>query len=100
MQTLRIAMAQINPVVGDIQGNTDKIKNYIKQAQKENVDVITFPELALTGYPPEDLLFKTHFIIDFKKHLEVVTKVFNFLNGKKGKITNDFMKQELSKINK
>ena len=74
MQTLRIAMAQINPVVGDIQGNTDKIKNYIKQAQKENVDVITFPELALTGYPPEDLLFKTHFINDIKKHLEEVTK--------------------------
>ena len=74
MQTLRIAMAQINPVVGDIQGNTDKIKNYIKQAQKENVDVITFPELALTGYPPEDLLFKTHFINDLKKHLEEVTK--------------------------
>ena len=67
-------MAQINPVVGDIQGNTDKIKNYIKQAQKENVDVITFPELALTGYPPEDLLFKTHFINDIKKHLEEVTK--------------------------
>ena len=67
-------MAQINPVVGDIQGNTEKIKNYIKQAQKENVDVITFPELALTGYPPEDLLFKTHFINDIKKHLEEVTK--------------------------
>ena len=74
MQTLRIAMAQINPVVGDIQGNTDKIKNYIKQAQKENVDVITFPELALTGYPPDDLLFKTHFINDIKKHLEEVTQ--------------------------
>ena len=67
-------MAQINPVVGDIQGNADKIKNYIKQAQNENVDVITFPELALTGYPPEDLLFKTHFIDEIKKHLQEVTK--------------------------
>ena len=74
MHTLRIAMAQINPVVGDIQGNADKIKNYIKQAQNENVDVITFPELALTGYPPEDLLFKTHFIDEIKKHLQEVTK--------------------------
>ena len=67
-------MAQINPVVGDIQGNADKIKNYIKQAQNEHVDVITFPELALTGYPPEDLLFKTHFIDEIKKHLQEVTK--------------------------
>ena len=67
-------MAQINPVVGDIQGNADKIKNYIKHAQNENVDVITFPELALTGYPPEDLLFKTHFIDEIKKHLQEVTK--------------------------
>tara|TARA_B110000014_G_scaffold261811_1_gene254326 strand:- start:3559 stop:5220 length:1662 start_codon:yes stop_codon:yes gene_type:complete len=67
-------MAQINPVVGDIQGNTDKIKNYIKQAQEHNVDVITFPELALTGYPPEDLLFKRHFIDDIKKHLQEITQ--------------------------
>ncbi|MAR14289.1 MAG: NAD+ synthase [Chloroflexi bacterium] len=74
MHTLRIAMAQINPVVGDIQGNTDKIKNYIKQAQEHNVDVITFPELALTGYPPEDLLFKRHFIDDIKKHLQEITQ--------------------------
>ena len=74
MHTLRIAMAQINPLVGDIQGNADKIKNYIKHAQNENVDVITFPELALTGYPPEDLLFKTHFIDEIKKHLQEVTK--------------------------
>ena len=74
MHTLRIAMAQINPVVGDIQGNMDKIKNYIKQAQEHNVDVITFPELALTGYPPEDLLFKRHFIDDIKKHLQEITQ--------------------------
>jgi len=69
MRTLRIAMAQINPVVGNIEGNKDKIKFYIEQAKEKTVDVIAFPELALTGYPPEDLLFKKQFIDDIKTNL-------------------------------
>jgi NAD+ synthase (glutamine-hydrolysing) len=59
---LRLAMAQINVVVGDISGNTRKIAEWIGRAIELQADVVTFPELALTGYPPEDLLLKPQFI--------------------------------------
>src|SRR5262245_58773591 len=59
---LRLAMAQINVVVGDIEGNTRKILEWIDRARDVDADVVTFPELALPGYPPEDLLLKPQFI--------------------------------------
>ena len=62
MRTFRIALAQINPTVGDIDSNTDKIIDYIDQARELYVDLVAFPELAIPGYPPEDLLFKPQFI--------------------------------------
>jgi NAD+ synthase (glutamine-hydrolysing) len=60
---LRIVMAQLDFMVGDIHANADKILHACVQARDElAADVIVFPELALTGYPPEDLLFRKHFI--------------------------------------
>src|SRR5262249_28271720 len=59
---LRLAMAQINVVVGDIEGNARKILDWIDRARDVDADVVTFPELALPGYPPEDLLLKPQFI--------------------------------------
>jgi NAD+ synthase (glutamine-hydrolysing) len=59
---LRLALAQINVVVGDVDGNAAKIAIWIERARAENADIVTFPELALTGYPPEDLLLKPQFI--------------------------------------
>src|SRR5947207_4477357 len=59
---LRLAIAQINVVVGDVEGNTQKIVEWIDRAREMDSDVVTFPELALTGYPPEDLLLKPQFI--------------------------------------
>src|ERR1700704_165086 len=61
-KTLRLAMAQINVVVGDIEGNAKKIAEWMDRAIALHADVVTFPELALTGYPPEDLLLKPQFI--------------------------------------
>ncbi len=61
-RALRIGLAQINTTVGDLEGNRDKIIGYIEQARKLRVDVVAFPELAITGYPPEDLLLKPEFI--------------------------------------
>src|SRR5260370_34314178 len=59
---LRLAMAQINVVVGDVDGNAQKIIEWMNRARDVDVDIVTFPELALTGYPPEDLLLKPQFI--------------------------------------
>jgi NAD+ synthase (glutamine-hydrolysing) len=62
MRTLRLALAQTNPTVGDLDGNTAKILDYMDRARDVGADIVAFPELAITGYPPEDLLFKPQFI--------------------------------------
>ena len=59
---IRIALAQINPTVGDMAGNARKINKAIKTALEKSASIILFPELALTGYPPEDMLFKKSFL--------------------------------------
>ncbi len=58
----RIALAQINSTVGDLQGNTSLIIDFIDRARSSGADLVAFPELAITGYPPEDLLLKPSFI--------------------------------------
>ncbi len=64
MLSLRVALAQINPTVGDLDGNRAKILEYMERARQAGADLVAFPELALTGYPPEDLLLKPQFIKD------------------------------------
>ena len=61
-RNFRLALAQINTTVGDIPGNTAKILDYIQRARDAHADLVAFPELAVTGYPPEDLLFNTAFL--------------------------------------
>ena len=60
----RLALAQINSTVGDLPGNTAKMLHYLEQAREAQADLVAFPELAITGYPPEDLLFKPSFLRD------------------------------------
>ena len=69
---LRIAIAQINATVGDLSGNQKKILEYLQKAKMLKSDMVVFPELALTGYPPEDLLHKEHFVRD---NLRVLKKI-------------------------
>ena len=59
---MRIALAQLNPVVGDIVGNTAKVKAAIADARDAGARLVLAPELVICGYPPEDLLFKEHFL--------------------------------------
>ncbi|MDD5189512.1 MAG: NAD+ synthase [Dehalococcoidales bacterium] len=62
MRQLRVAMAQINTTIGDFNGNLKKISGAIETARAQQADIIAFPELAVCGYPPEDLLFKPQFV--------------------------------------
>ena len=71
---LRIAMAQINTTVGDIDGNAKKIIEYIEKAEGLKADIVVFPELSVTGYPPEDLLLKADFIRGNKESLKKIAK--------------------------
>jgi len=59
---LRVALAQVNSRVGDIEGNARKIREWIARARERGAELVLFPELAVTGYPPEDLLLKEHFL--------------------------------------
>ena len=74
MHSIRIGMAQINPTVGDLSSNTKKIIQFIDEAKSLGADLLTFPELAITGYPPEDLLLKPQFIKQNKESLNEVIK--------------------------
>ncbi|MBI4697981.1 MAG: NAD+ synthase [Nitrospirae bacterium] len=95
MKKIRIALAQINPVVGDLDGNVKKIISYIKKARTLRSDIVAFPELAITGYPPEDLLLKQEFIEDnvaamhkVRKASQGITVIAGFVDRKEGHIFN------------
>src|SRR3954451_10004315 len=69
---LRIALSQLNSVVGDLAGNTEKVRRGIADAKAAGAQLALFPELAITGYPPEDLLLKEHFLRDARDALDDV----------------------------
>ncbi|MEK7307869.1 MAG: NAD+ synthase, partial [Nitrospirota bacterium] len=88
---IRIALAQINPIVGDLLGNARKIVSCIKKANTLKAEIIVFPELAITGYPPEDLLLKPQFVKDNIDALDKVraaskniTTIVGFVDSNKG----------------
>ena len=59
---MRLALAQIDTVVGDLDGNRDRILTRLEEAREAGADLVLFPELAVTGYPPEDLLLRPSFL--------------------------------------
>ena len=75
MRIFRIALAQMNSTVGDLSGNVQQIQEWIGQAKHAKADLIAFPELALTGYPPEDLLLKQKFLDESERALDEVRKM-------------------------
>jgi len=95
LATLRLALAQINPTVGDLGHNSDLIIHHIEKAEQEEIDIIAFPELAVTGYPPEDLLLKHDFIKNSMDAAEKIarstgeiTAIFGFAERVEDKIYN------------
>ncbi len=66
---LRLALAQINPTVGDLAGNAARLLSFSRQARQAGADLVLFPEMSLTGYPPEDLLFEPLFLTQTEKTL-------------------------------
>ena len=67
---LRIALAQLDVTVGDIPGNERRLRDWLERARGAGAQLVLFPELALTGYPPEDLLLKEHFLLDARAALD------------------------------
>lgn len=66
---MRILVAQLNPTIGDLEGNARKISRVLEEAQRDKVDIVQFPEMAICGYPPEDLLMHDDFVLSVEKTL-------------------------------
>ena len=71
---MRLALAQINSVVGDVDGNAAKVVDWLGRARDEHADLVLFPELVVTGYPPEDLLLRPGFIRAAQRAVEGIAK--------------------------
>jgi NAD+ synthase (glutamine-hydrolysing) len=69
---MRLALAQINTVVGDLEGNSARIVGRLREARNAGADLVLFPELAVTGYPPEDLLFRPEFLRQARRSLDAI----------------------------
>jgi NAD+ synthase (glutamine-hydrolysing) len=72
MRTLRLALAQVNPTVGDLAGNAHLVERLRAKAERAGADLAVFPELAITGYPPEDLLLKRSFVDENLRRLKSI----------------------------
>ena len=72
MARMRVALAQLNTVVGDLDGNVVRILDALDEAERAGADIAVFPELAITGYPPEDLVLKPGFVADNRAALDKV----------------------------
>ena len=73
-RTLRIALAQVDTSVGDIDGNAARINDWIGRAREAGAQMVVFPEQTLTGYPAEDLWLKRHFLDTAHRALEEVAR--------------------------
>jgi NAD+ synthase (glutamine-hydrolysing) len=89
MRTLRIGLCQINTTVGDIEGNTKKILGYIAKGKKMGADLLVFPEMAVTGYPPEDLLLMPKFIDANLKAIQTIAKSTSSITAVVGFVNKD-----------
>ncbi|MDI3473470.1 MAG: hypothetical protein PWQ20_1713 [Thermotogaceae bacterium] len=81
-------MAQLNPVVGDVFTNAQRTFEYIEKAEEKKADIVLFPELFITGYPPEDLILKPSFL---KANIEALEKIIDFTRGKKTVVVVGFV---------
>jgi len=89
MRILRIGLCQINTTVGDIEGNTRKILDYIAKGKKMGADLLAFPEMAVTGYPPEDLLLMPKFIEANLKAVKTIAKATSAMTAIVGFVSKD-----------
>ncbi len=96
VSVLRVAICQINTTVGDLSGNADLVRSWMAEAEREGADLALFPELTISGYPPEDLLLKPGFVAENRRILDELAAdltgdcvaVVGFADGVEGGIYN------------
>ena len=104
---MKIALAQINPIVGNLKYNTKKILEFVERAKRENVELLIFPEMCLTGYPPKDLLLKKNFIdanqealIKIAQECKTITIILGFVDAENKSKDNSKNNGETKEENK
>src|SRR5260370_28204043 len=95
MASLRVASCQLNPIVGDVDGKVDAVREALAQAEQAGCDLAVFTELVVTGYPPEDLLLKPGFVAAGRAAMEKVaarsgrcTAIVGFVDSEDGVLYN------------
>ena len=86
---MRVALAQINPTVGDLEGNGRLIVEWMDRAREQGADIVCFTELAVTGYPPEDLVLKPSFVRDNLAELKLVAEAAKGISAVVGFVDQD-----------
>jgi len=89
MRTFRVALTQMNSTVGALAQNADRIIERIKEAEDHRADLVAFPELGLTGYPPEDLVLKPEFISDNLREIERIARAVGDITAVVGFVDTD-----------
>ncbi|HEX8919701.1 MAG TPA: NAD+ synthase [Chloroflexota bacterium] len=89
MRVLRVALAQMNATVGALEANADSMIEWIARAESRRADLVAFPELALTGYPPEDLVLKPEFLHDTRRELERIAQSVGDITAVVGFVDSD-----------
>ena len=86
---LRVALAQVNPTVGDFDGNAAKILSFCEAAAEFDADLVAFPELTIPGYPPEDLALKPDFVRENRRRLDLIAREIGDMSVVVGFIDSD-----------
>jgi NAD+ synthase (glutamine-hydrolysing) len=89
LHPLRLAIAQINPTVGDLTGNAELAVEWIGRASEAGADLVVLPELTVTGYPPEDLLLKRHFLSTAEEVLPTIAAAADGIVALVGTVCRD-----------
>ena len=91
--------AQLNPVIGDIQGNTEKVLDAMNRAREQGVDIVAFPEMTLCGYAPEDLVLHKNFINEMEKALDLIVRDSKGVTAIVGLVRKNAVHEEKSLLN-
>lgn len=96
---MRILIAQLNPTIGDLHGNTEKVLETLRSARDDHIDIVVFPEMTLCGYAPDDLVLHDTFIDEMERYLDIIVKESKGIACVVGLIRRNPMREEKGLLN-
>ncbi len=96
---MKILIAQLNPTIGDIVGNTRKVLEAMRWGKEHGIECICFPEMTLCGYAPDDMVLHSTFIEDMEKHLDIIVRESKGITALVGLVRKNSMREEKGLLN-